>query len=83
MTVKTSEISPIRIGSSSSDMRTIYTAIEVTETETTDGEPIYTSKVLRYSDSRRNIKQLLLQEQQKNLEFLLLQVVQPLKKKNI
>ena len=54
MTVKTSEISPIRIGSSSSDMRTIYTAIEVTETETTDGEPIYTSKVLRYSDSRRN-----------------------------
>ena len=54
MTVKTSEISPIRIGSSSSDMRTIYTAIEVTETETTDGEPIYTSKVLRYSDSRRS-----------------------------
>ena len=54
MTVKTSEISPIRIGSSSSDMRTIYTAIEVTEIETTDGEPIYTSKVLRYSDSRRN-----------------------------
>ena len=37
MTVKTSEISPIRIGSSSSDMRTIYTAIEVTEIETTDG----------------------------------------------
>ena len=56
MTVKTSEISPIRIGSSSSDMRTIYTAIEVTEIETTDGQPVYISKVLRYSDQRRNNK---------------------------
>ena len=56
MTVKTSDISPIRIGSSSSDMRTIYTAIEVTEIETTDGQPVYISKVLRYSDQRRNNK---------------------------
>ena len=56
MTVKTSGVSPIRIGSSSSDMRTIYTAIEVTEIETTDGQPVYISKVLRYSDQRRNNK---------------------------
>ena len=35
MTVKTSGVSPIRIGSSSSDMRTLYTAIEVTEIERT------------------------------------------------
>ena len=54
MTVKTSEISPIRIGSSSSDMRTLYTAIEVTEIESADGEPVYTSRVIRYSDHRRN-----------------------------
>ena len=54
MTVKTSGVSPIRIGSSSSDMRTIYTAIEVTEIESADGEPVYTSRVIRYSDHRRN-----------------------------
>ena len=54
MTVKTSGVSPIRIGSSSSDMRTLYTAIEVTEIESADGEPVYTSRVIRYSDHRRN-----------------------------
>ena len=54
MTVKTSSISPIRIGSSSRDMRTLYTAIEVTEIESADGEPVYTSRVIRYSDHRRN-----------------------------
>ena len=54
MTVKTSGVSPIRIGSSSSDMRTLYTAIEVTEIESADGEPVYTSRVIRYSDNRRN-----------------------------
>ena len=54
MTVKTSGVSPIRIGSSSRDMRTLYTAIEVTEIESADGEPVYTSRVIRYSDHRRN-----------------------------
>ena len=54
MTVKTSGVSPIRIGSSSSNMRTLYTAIEVTEIESADGEPVYTSRVIRYSDHRRN-----------------------------
>jgi len=54
MTVKTSSVSPIRIGSSSRDMRTLYTAIEVTEIESADGEPVYTSRVIRYSDHRRN-----------------------------
>tara|TARA_A100000164_G_C21914885_1_gene777701 strand:+ start:897 stop:2207 length:1311 start_codon:yes stop_codon:yes gene_type:complete len=54
MTVKTSSVSPIRIGSSSRDMRTLYTAIEVTEIESVDGEPVYTSRVIRYSDHRRN-----------------------------
>ena len=54
MTVKTSSVSPIRIGSSSRDMRTLYTAIEVTEIESAEGEPVYTSRVIRYSDHRRN-----------------------------
>jgi hypothetical protein len=35
-------------------MRTLYTAIEVTEIESADGEPVYTSRVIRYSDHRRN-----------------------------
>tara|TARA_B100001109_G_C18842133_1_gene465015 strand:+ start:87 stop:1406 length:1320 start_codon:yes stop_codon:yes gene_type:complete len=52
MTKITSAVSPIRVGNSSTDRRTIYTAIEVTETENTDGKPIYKSKIIRYLNSR-------------------------------
>ena len=36
----TSQVSPIRVGDSSGERRTIYTALEVTETENSEGVPI-------------------------------------------
>jgi len=54
MTTKTSAVSPIRVGDSPRNRRTIYTAIEVTETQNTKGEPVYTTKIIRYRDQRKN-----------------------------
>ena len=48
----TSQVSPIRVGDSSGERRTIYTALEVTETENSEGVPIYTSKIIRYLNQR-------------------------------
>ena len=47
-----SQVSPIRVGDSSGERRTIYTALEVTETENSEGVPIYTSKIIRYLNHR-------------------------------
>ena len=52
MTKKTTAVSPIRVGDSSGERRTIYTALEVTETENSEGVPIYTSKIIRYLNHR-------------------------------
>ena len=52
MTKKTTAVSPIRVGDSSGERRTIYTALEVTETENSEGVPIYTSKIIRYLNQR-------------------------------
>ena len=48
----TSQVSPIRVGDSSGERRTIYTALQVTETENSEGVPIYTSKIIRYLNHR-------------------------------
>ena len=48
----TSQVSPIRVGDSSAERRTIYTALEVTEVENYEGTPIYTSKIIRYLNQR-------------------------------
>ena len=48
----TSQVSPIRVGDSSGERRTIYTALQVTETENSEGVPIYTSKIIRYLNQR-------------------------------
>ena len=48
----TSQVSPIRVGDSSAERRTIYTALQVTETENSEGVPIYTSKIIRYLNQR-------------------------------
>ena len=47
-----SQVSPIRVGDSSGERRTIYTALQVTETENSEGVPIYTSKIIRYLNHR-------------------------------
>ena len=47
-----SQVSPIRVGDSSGERRTIYTALQVTETENSEGVPIYTSKIIRYLNQR-------------------------------
>ena len=52
MTKKTTAVSPIRVGASSGERRTIYTALQVTETENSEGVPIYTSKIIRYLNQR-------------------------------
>ena len=52
MKKKTTAVSPIRVGDSSGERRTIYTALEVTETENSEGVPIYTSKIIRYLNHR-------------------------------
>ena len=52
MKKKTTAVSPIRVGDSSAERRTIYTALEVTETENSEGVPIYTSKIIRYLNQR-------------------------------
>ena len=52
MKKKTTGVSPIRVGDSSGERRTIYTALEVTETENSEGVPIYTSKIIRYLNHR-------------------------------
>ena len=52
MTKKTTAVSPIRVGDSSGERRTIYTALQVTETENSEGVPIYTSKIIRYLNHR-------------------------------
>ena len=52
MTKKTTAVSPIRVGDSSGERRTIYTALQVTETENSEGVPIYTSKIIRYLNQR-------------------------------
>ena len=52
MKKKTTAVSPIRVGDSSGERRTIYTALEVTETENSEGVPIYTSKIIRYLNQR-------------------------------
>ena len=52
MKKKTTAVSPIRVGDSSAERRTIYTALEVTETENSEGVPIYTSKIIRYLNHR-------------------------------
>ena len=52
MKKKTTAVSPIRVGDSSGERRTIYTALEVTEAENSEGVPIYTSKIIRYLNHR-------------------------------
>ena len=52
MKKKTTAVSPIRVGDSSGERRTIYTALQVTETENSEGVPIYTSKIIRYLNQR-------------------------------
>ena len=51
----TSQVSPIRVGDSSGERRTIYTALQVTETENSEGIPIYTSKIIRYLNHRLEV----------------------------
>ena len=51
----TSQVSPIRVGDSSGERRTIYTALQVTETENSEGVPIYTSKIIRYLNHRLEV----------------------------
>ena len=78
----TSQVSPIRVGASSGERRTIYTALQVTEVENSEGIPIYTSKIIRYLNQRLKVLLLLLKEQQKIQESLRPHNLQLLKRKN-
>ena len=78
----TSQVSPIRVGDSSGERRTIYTALQVTETENSEGVPIYTSKIIRYLNQRLEGPLSIAEGTTENPGVLHLHNLQLLKRKN-